>query len=223
MNFLALCNRLVEKCGISGTMASVDGQRGEPLRVVNWINDAWYEIQASQQHWRWMRYEFQFNTTAGKQEYTPTEVGATSFRLWHTDSFRMYNVSLGVVNDHPINEELWASFRNYYIFGVVRQEAPSVFAIKPRDNSIALGYTPNDVYHIYGEYQKAPRYLSGYTDTPDFPEEYHMAIVHKARMKYAAYENAPEVLSEAQRDFAAIEDTMVMQQIDSFHAGEPLA
>ena len=80
MNFLELCRRTVEKCGISGSLTSTSGQIGEMLRVVNWVNEAWHDIQLSQSNWDWMRYEFSFQTIAGQQEYTTAQANATLFR-----------------------------------------------------------------------------------------------------------------------------------------------
>jgi hypothetical protein len=98
-----------------------------------------------------------------------------------------------------------------------------VFAIKPRGSNLLIGLKPDDVYTIYGEYQRRPFYMASDAESPDMPEEYHMAIVHAARVKYAAYENAPEVMSEAQRDYDRVMSNLASTQLDDINTGSPLA
>lgn len=223
MDFLRLCQRTVEKCAISGSMVSVSGRSGEMLRVVNWVNEAWHDIQLAQAGWDWMRYEFTLTTIAGQQGYTPAEASLTSFSRWHTDTLRIYKTDLGLADDKFIVELDYKSFRDTYMLGVQLPGAPTVFAVKPRGSSLLFGAVPDGVYTVYGEYQKAPHYLVENTDTPDMPDEYHMAIVHAARMKYAAYENAPEVMMEASRDFDRLMGNLAMTQIEEVGLGGPLA
>lgn len=223
MNYLQLCQRTLEKCGISGAITSVTGRTGELLRVVNWVNEAWHDIQLSQANWDWMRYEFTFQTVPGQQAYTPAEVGLSSFSRWHTDSFRIYKTVLGLADDKFIVEWDYQTFRDTYMLGVPKLAEPSIFCVKPRGSVLLLGDTPDAIYTVYGDYQKAPAYLVDNTDTPDMPEQYHMAIVHAARMKYAAYENAPEVMAEAGRDFDRLMGNLAMTQIEEVGLGGPLA
>lgn len=223
MNFLELGQKLVEKTGISGSLTSVTGQRGEMLRVVNWINEAWFDIQLSQTNWDWMRYEFTFNTTADVGEYTPTEANATQFSKWHTETFRIYKTATGVGDEQFLPEWAYPQFRNTYLYSTQVAGRPTVFAVKPRGSSLLLGLKPDDIYTVSGEYQRKPAYMAVNTDAPDMPDEYHMAIVHLARMKYASYENAPEVMVEAQADYSRLMDAMSMLQMEEIGTGEPLA
>lgn len=223
MNFLALAQKVVEKTRMTGTLASVTGQRGELLRAVNWVNEAWFDIQLSNTNWDWMRYEFTFNTIANDDEYTPAEAGATLFSKWHDDTLRIYKTSIGISDEQFLPPWTYMEFRNTYRYGVQTPGRPTVFAIRPRGSHLLLGLKPDDIYTVYGEYQRKPTYMVDNTDEPDMPEEYHMAIVHLARMKYAADENAPEVMAEAQRDYSRIMDALAVTQIDDVTTGEPLA
>ena len=98
-----------------------------------------------------------------------------------------------------------------------------MFTVRPKDRALLLGLIPDAEYQVYGEYQKTPYYLVNNTDVPDMPEEFHRLIVHGARVKYAVYENAPEVLAEAQRDYGRMMDSLVDNQIDEIGTGQPLA
>lgn len=223
MTFLELCVRVAEKCSITGTISTTVSQTGEFLRVVNWVNEAWRDIQLSQSNWDWMADDFSFQTVAGQQSYTPTTIGAAEFSKWLPDTFRIYLTSTGVSDDTFLTESSYQSFRDLYMFGVQAQNKPSEFAIKRNGKNILLGSIPDAIYTVYGEYQRRATLLAGDDDEPDMEEEYHMLVVHGARMKYAAYESAPEVWDEAKLDYDRMMSRMAEAHIDELGLGNPLA
>ena len=223
MTFLELCQRLVGKTDISGSITAVTGQRGDMANVVNWVNEAWYDIQMLNPNWKWMRYEFSFQTSADRHDYPVADTNATRFRHWHRDTLRIQNTATGASDNKGLDEETWPNFRAQYLFGVQSPASPTVFAVRPRDSALFIGPTPNDAFTVFGEYQRMPYYLVDATDVPDMPEEYHLLIVHAARKKYAYAENAPEVLAEASADYNRVYDTLVMTQLDEFTGAGPLA
>lgn len=91
MNFLQLCNRVRQDCGISGSdLTTVTSQTGEFLRITNWVNEAWMDVQAMRTDWMWMRKSITFPTVAHQTTYTPTQIGLTDFSEWDRDTFRNY-------------------------------------------------------------------------------------------------------------------------------------
>ena len=223
MNFLALAQKTAEKCSISGTLVSVLGQRGELLRVVNWVNEAWYDLQMSQPGWDWMREDFSFQTVIGQRTYTPAQANAPLLTRWHTDTLRTFKTVDGVAGEQFLCEWDYNVLRDTYMLGTPESGPPSVFAIKPKGSSLLLAPIPDAVYTVSGEYQRRASSMEANTDVPDMPEEYHMAIVHGARMKYAAFENAPEVMAEAVRDYSRITTQLAMTQLGEISTGSPLA
>jgi hypothetical protein len=89
MSFLTIVTRLCQNCGVTPP-SSVVAQTGESLRMVNFANEAWMDIQAQRADWQWMRKSIAFQTVAGQSTYTPTQTGATDFSSWDRDSFRNY-------------------------------------------------------------------------------------------------------------------------------------
>lgn len=223
MTLLELCVRVMERCSITGTMVTTVNQTGEFLRVINWVNEAWRDIQLAQSNWDWMLDDFSFQTVAGQQAYTPLAIGAAEFSKWRRDTFRIYLTATGVADDTFLSESAYREFRDLYMFGVQAQSKPSTFAVKPNGQSILLGQTPDAIYTVYGEYQRRATLLSGDVDEPDMEEEYHMLVVHGARMKYAAFENSPEVWDEAKLDYDRIMSRMVEAHIEEVGLGDPLA
>jgi len=70
MTFLELTKKLRFHCGVSGIgPSSVIDQTGDYERLVDWIRDAWTEIQNTPGYWRFMWKEDNFNTVAGTMDY----------------------------------------------------------------------------------------------------------------------------------------------------------
>jgi hypothetical protein len=61
MNFLQLCQRACTDCGVASNspiatmLPTVVGATGSLGRVVNWVGDAWNELQEAHDDWDWMR------------------------------------------------------------------------------------------------------------------------------------------------------------------------
>ena len=91
MNFLQLVQRLRSETKATGTtVTSVLNQSGEYARLVNWINDAWLDIQSAHTDWGWMRTSVTFPTVTGRPVNTLAQIGITNFGQWERDSFRNY-------------------------------------------------------------------------------------------------------------------------------------
>lgn len=234
MNFLALCQRTREKCGISGVGPStVLNQTGEMLRVVNWVNEAWVDIQNAQPSWDWMRSEFSLPTVANKQAYAPvtdatildtvTGTPITAFNSWRPETLRVYDPALGLANEQFMLPWDYDRFRNFYGYAVQPPGRPVCFSIRPRDKALLLGNTPDGVYTVRGEYQRDAQPMAADTDVPSLPSEYHMAIVYGAMMKYASYESAPEVFADGDRNYRNTMFKLSINQLGPMNAGPALA
>jgi len=90
MTFLQLVQRLRQETAYADSGPSaVTSQTGAHLRAVNWVIEAWNEIQNRHANWRWLRADFTFNTSASTEEYaygSVTDVAAsaviTRFKSW---------------------------------------------------------------------------------------------------------------------------------------------
>ena len=231
MTFLQLVQRLREKSGSVGTgPTAVTAQTGESLRLVNWVNEAWTEIQARSPHWKWMRKDFSFQTAASKIFYLPTitagEVGIADFGRWHDqDTFRMYRTSLGRADEQYLVPWDYQTFRDSYDFGIQSTilNRPSVWAERDKDQAILLGPTPDAIYTVTGQYQASPSVLAADADLPGLPAEFHMLIVYKALMLYAEYEAAAEVFSANQKAYDRMYSMLEDDQLEGISFGAPLA
>jgi hypothetical protein len=91
VNFLQLVQRLRTETKASGSsITSVVNQTGEYGRLVDWINDAWLDIQSERTDWEWMRATATFPTVTGRPVNTLAQIGLTSFGTWARNTFRNY-------------------------------------------------------------------------------------------------------------------------------------
>lgn len=197
------------ECGVSGTMTTTIGQTGELLRIVQWVDQAWEELQTEHDDWNWMRSSqllgggqgMSFVTVAGTAAY-PLGTGAgttgvllANFTKWDRETLRSYTTLVGTSDEMTLEEVSYDTWRDGYMLGALRtvQTRPYVFAVAP-DETICLGPPPNSLYTVTGDYFRAPTVMALDADTPTgLPASHHLAIVYKMMMAYAGYEAASEV------------------------------
>ena len=217
MNYLQLANRLRRKCRVSGSgfTTTQGSQVEEYYRLLDWVNEAWVDIQLKRIDWLWMKKSMSFPTVSSQASYTVAQIGLTDFANWDEDSFRTYNTVVGLNSEIEMNVITYAEWRSNYQLGALRSSVsrPIEFAVLP-DFSIGLGPVPIAGYSISGEYFKIPTELSLDADTPGMPVQYHMAIIYRAMMFYGASELAQEVYQEGEKEFALMMNRLGTTQID---------
>ena len=222
MNFLELCQRLRQKARIPGTGPSgVTGQSGEYLKIVEWIQEAYEDIQNRHVDWRFLLEDYSFSTVVGTKEYTPTAAGITDLNAWKRDDFKIYSVA---ADETQLSDEPWAIFRLEYDYASLRTQIgkPIAVTIKPSD-TLRFYPIPDLVYTVNGQYYKQPATLAVNTDIPIFKVNYHMAIVWRALMLYGADVSAPEVYATADDEFKKLINKMENAEMPEILWGEPLA
>lgn len=223
--FLALCQRLRQEAGISGTgPVTVLNQTGESKKVVDWILSAYEDIQNLHPQWDFLRTSFTFQTISGTNNYTKAAISLTEYGEWIPLSFRSYLTSAGVSGEQYMTWLSWVDFRDTYEFGSSRTTLgnPLYIAQKP-DTSLIMYPTPNGIYTINGEYYKRAQTMTANTDEPIIPVKYHMIIVWRALMFYAAQYNAPELYASGQNEYKRILHRLENSQLPPIELGGPLA
>lgn len=230
MNYLALAQKLVEKCGISGAgPVTTAGQTGELKRATGWINEAWSAIQQVRPDWEWMRASASFSTVAGQATYTPAQCGVTDLAEWMMNSrnctFRCYLASVGVRSEMDLSYMPYGDWRDTYQMGNMRlsQSRPMSITITP-DQSIGLGMTPDSTdYTIVGDYFREPSALVADTDIPGMPARFHMLIVYQAMQYYAQYESDEYTRQTSEREYNKMMGRMTIAQMPEVTIGGALA
>ena len=216
MNYLQLANRLRRKCRVSGSgfTTTQGSQVEEYYRLLDWVNEAWVDIQLKRTDWLWMKKSMSFPTVLNQASYTVAQIGLTDFANWDLDTFRNYNTAIGLNSEIEMSTISYAEWRSNYQLGSIRNanSRPMEFAVLP-DLSIGLGPVPLAGYTVTGEYFKVPTELALDADVPGLPIQYHMAIIYRAMMYYGASEIASEVYQEGEKEFALMMNRLGMTQI----------
>jgi hypothetical protein len=228
--FLEIVQRTAMECGVSLTgPSSTANQTGRLGQIVGWAQTSWMDIQTKHNDWKFMRAPFTVATVAsdgkyGYAECTDTAASAviSAFRCWCTDSLKIYLTSAGSATETPlyyIDRDDW--YRRYNT-GSQSNSCPSYFSVD-NDDALLLAPKPDAIYTVSGEYMKAATAMSGDTDTPELPQEYRMAIVYRAMMKYGRYTSAPEVFNDGQSEYLRVMAEMRRTQRPREKTGGPLA
>lgn len=223
MNKLQLCQRLQKEAGVGGAAISTTVDQTSILgRLVTWIEGAYEDIQSRSPYWEFLRNDFSFNTIIGTANYVKTAIGLEELGSWKDDSFRVY---LDTVNDeHWLNCIGWDSLRDYRLIGASTSTTgkPIEFAVKP-DKSIQVWPVPDDEYTISGEYYKRAQTMAENTGEPLFPSRFHMVIVWRALMMFAADQEATVLYAHAQKEYKRTLFALENDQLPGVGTWEPLA
>lgn len=201
MNKLQLVNRLRQECGIRSPalLTLQTGLSAQSQEFVNWIDEAWEEVQLARPNWQWMHKELSFQTVAAQGAYTPTEMGAPDLKHYRRKSFKVYLTASGRSSEQFMSDYSYPVYRDSFLFGSIAtvQGYPMHVTVQP-DKSLAMNPIPNAVYTITGEYYRKPTTMTADDDAPDdagndLPDEFHLLLVFVAMRKYATFEAAPEV------------------------------
>ncbi len=194
--YLQLAQDVARESGtVSGTNpTAVASQIGRLLKIVEWVAQAWVEIQNLHADWRWMQKTFSGVTSSGASQYTAASWSITDLRDWLRDDrvtgyqpHTIYLTSTGVSGEGALREISWQQWRTTYGRGSQTNNYPSQYAISPA-GEFSLGPIPDDIYTINGEYRQAAVVLAADGDTPGLPAAFHAIIVWRALMMLAEFD-----------------------------------
>ncbi len=238
--YLQICQNVARECGIAGGAdispkpSTVTGQIGELNRLVNWVADAYSEIQGAR-NWRWLRKKFTVDTVDGTNTYafgvvTDVDDAAviTRFKEWRLDDRRnppkIHLTSAGVGSQVFLSWTRWDNFEYLYETGALQNQTsqPVHISVNPKDE-IQLGITPNDIYTLTGSYHRSAQILAADGDIPEMPVQYHDLIKYQAMEYYGYFEAAPEIIARAEKGKNRLMNQLRRNQETSFRVGGPLA
>jgi hypothetical protein len=186
MTWLELSKALRREAGVQGDgPTAVTSQTGIYANIVEWVNQAWVEVQGMHHNWRFMYGTDSFTTVTQTAEYN--ELPADFYSIQPSSVF----ATAGTARS-PVRFLEWSQFRSRYLLSILKDDRiPSVMTIRP-DKIIAFSeYTLPD-YDIAFEYAKSPTPFTLSSSATTWPEQFDMLIVFKALIDYGMFYNAPE-------------------------------
>lgn len=203
MNYLELAVKLRERVASQGAgPTTTAGQTGIMLRIVNWINEAYAEIQRKWTDWKFRWFEGRITTAIGTNTYAmPSDIGG-----WFKDCFYYDGCRLPVMS--------WAEYRlERDSWDTANPGEPQILVIKP-DGSLLILPTPDDVYSIRFEGYRSIQVLSQNDDLPILPTDFHMLIVYKAMEYYGFHQGAEETVAESRALYAPMLQVLEASQLN---------
>lgn len=203
----------------SGTVAgdlpqTVSGQSGRVGKIIAWVSLAWTQIQNMHSSWRWMHGEFEADIEPGMFQYSPLQMGIDRFARWGTLPYTMslYDPTLGKSDEGFIVPIEYWRFRRSYDIGEHEPSRPHCFAISPL-NLLCFGPTPDQVYHVRGEYFKSPQALINDDDVPELPERFRPIIGWLALTLLAQHDEAGFTVATAQQNYREYLSSLEFDQL----------
>jgi len=188
MNFLELVQALHSECGAAGVApTAVTGQTGENRRLVNWIIRADLKLQRKWINWKFLRATFSSGNVTSQGVATLAK--PADLKTWDLKTFKI--TYPGETEQYPLPA---VEFENVKHTIIDDNEGPPGRVIVMPDNSLMFEPVPDGAYTIGADYYSKPVALVANDDVSAIPEEYHeSAILGRALMYYANFENAPEI------------------------------
>lgn len=188
--YLELAKKVARESGTidPAAITSVTGLTGRPNKIVQWVEQAYTNIQNSRRDWGWLIEGFSQPLAQGTAVYTPASFNLTRFSNWVPDKdcwympVTVYDPTIGTSDESAIIQiphELWRTKYNRGDLSSTYWNRPTEWAISPR-NEICFGPIPDKAYQVRGQYQKGPQTLATGSDIPEMPSRFHDMIVWEA-------------------------------------------
>lgn len=197
--FLELCQDTERESGTFPTLLTTTAsQTGRHLRAVNWVADAWQDIQKMRSDWLWMVDEWTGQTTASTQRYSAASFSIDSrFSKWVLkdrdgyDALSAYKTSDGQSGEVSVEYVPWHEFRRRCLRGSGASQTGAPQLVSVDDAQQLVFYPiPDAAYTLNGLYAKSPQILSDDDDVPEMPAEFHPAIKWRALLYLGAFDEA---------------------------------
>lgn len=192
--YLELVDELHISVGAAGQEPStVTNLSGEAERLAAWVKRADNLIQMKWANWKYLRSTFD---DAGNNE---TAAGVDNLAqpadlvFWDEESFMI--TLPGETDKNPIRVSEWDKRKGDVLD--TTQGAIDNIILMP-DNSLLFEPVPDGIYTIDCDYYVRPTLLAASGDISAIPVRFHQAILGRAMILYANFENAPEIKDQGE-------------------------
>lgn len=209
MNRLELCRRVILESGVSNvTLGTTLNQYGEAANFVNWVDDAWEEVQ-SLLNWPSLWERAALTVPSGASSV------AGGLAEWR------YDLTEGVtrIGDAPLVFLPYSDFKVMY--RTVSPGVPSAWTIQP-DRSVALNAVVEAETAVTVERFRLPGRFSQDDDVPALPSEHHMMIAWRALMLYGGFDESGAAFQRGQSEYRKAKKR-AFSEFGPMTPGEPLA
>lgn len=197
MNYLKIINTvLAEIDATSADLSSISSLTGLPKQVARWTNEEYLKLCASRP-FNFLERSVEFDTSKDKPDYSLSLLGIENFRDWVTGGiYLLYQDGVRLMDQPPpLPKMQWSDYVT-----PINTGRPTAYAIDP-DDSLWFWLTPDDVYGMKVKYLFEPSEMSEPSDIPVIPTRHHNVLVNMVLMRYAAWDDAPNVYAVAKTEY----------------------
>lgn len=206
MNRLELVRRLVYESGASGvTIGTTLNQSGDALNYVNWIDDAYLEIQG-------------LHNWPSMWEQAALTLPASSSTLAQSLGHKRYVKDSGRIGGYDLDYMPWDEFR--LVFKTISPGTPSVWTVRP-DRSLAFNAAVSVDMQFTVERYRMPGRFTANADEPLLFQEHHMMIVWRGLMLYGGFDEAGVAYKRGASEYALLK-RLAAGDLPAMEPGEPL-
>lgn len=201
--FQELSQELARLAGVPGTgPANVATATGIELRCVNYIKNAWMDIQSHPKNWKWMWGSYLAPAPGGAPLLTI--IGTTNYSLTdvaqiRTKTFLTYETAVGISDRQRMGWTPYDEFIARYAVVVPTNDRPLRITREPTGD-LRVYPPPDKVYSIPFEYFKDVQVLAANGDIPNMPTRFHELIVYEGLKRYGKAEDAPELIALGEQE-----------------------
>ena len=207
MNFLELVQMTVQQSGtIQGVRPqTVAGQVDRLKQFVDFVREAYIDIQNSHRAWRWLNSRFVGQTVASQRFYLGTDffderdnIPITRFSQWgfkgdmSDAGLSMYDPLKGPAEEGPLRFLDTDTFYETQGRGVQTPGKPQFYSID-NQNRMVVSPLPDGVYTLRGRYRKSAQMLTLDGDIPEMPVDFHTVIKDAALCYLEAFDEGPRI------------------------------
>ena len=206
MTFLELCQAVVDEVGLSGSILSVNNQRGDFSRIVRFVRSATQQLEGRWINWRFLRRTYRFDTSVGINRYSAPDT--LRVRQWDHERIFVDDLIIRVCyEDSYIRDPFTEDFDGYPLMIVVEA-----------NNDLRLVGRPDQAYTVDADYFEQPTLLMNNEDVPAIPEQFQRVIVADAMRRYANYDEAPELYQQAIEELYGVNGSWLVPEPGSLIA-----
>ncbi len=218
--FLQLVQKTARQSGtLAGgtTVSSVAGVSGRADKLVNWVSDAYLDIQNQRDQWAFLRGEFTSALVINTLRYTGASFSLSRLAEWvkDTPSFQpltIYDSAIGASDETALHFIPFQEWRERWDRGSHDAVRPTEYSIS-HAGELCIGAKPDAAYVIRGEYVKTPQVLAANGDTPEMPERFHDIIVHRAMMMMGNSDESIVTIQTAQQEYQRLFKALCRDQL----------
>lgn len=219
MTFLELCQKVARDSGtVAGvpSFTTVADPTGRVAQVVDWVRDAWIDIQNERGDWLFMQGTFTAPLSIGVSAYAPVTLGITDLASFAVDTpyqraLSLYDPVIGEADEGAIEQIAYSLWVERWGRGSNDNNRPTEWALSPQGEML-FGATPDKAYTIRGAYRRSAQFLTDDTDVPIMPVEHHRLIAAEAIRLMARSDEAYQVLAERADQYVRLRHPLVRDQ-----------